>query len=80
MRYTTFNKKFSTISSFDTIGYDKNEKRLCVYFFNEEVYEFYDVDEGTIYQFIISPNKEKFYYHHIFLKYEFSILNISISS
>lgn len=61
MNYTTFNTEHSLLTTFDTIGYDKNSKTLHILFFDGEHQTYYDISESIIFNFLISYDKEAFF-------------------
>lgn len=60
MRVTTFNRQLWGISSFESIGYDKEKKLCVVYFLDGSSLEFSEVEEVVVFQFIIAKEKEDF--------------------
>lgn len=70
MIYTSFDNTISRLSSFDTIGYDKEKQLLKVIFFNGTSIIYKHVLEFDIFSFIISQDKESFYQQHICNQYE----------
>ncbi|OZM57799.1 hypothetical protein CIB95_05390 [Lottiidibacillus patelloidae] len=65
MKFTTFNRVLWNLKQFDTIGYDKTTKTLIVKFFSGEEKKFTNISEETIFEFIIAPQKEQFFYDKI---------------
>lgn len=65
MKYTTFNSTVSQLTSYNTIGYDKNSETLQIKFLNGEEKTYYHVPELTIFKLLISEDKESFYREHI---------------
>jgi hypothetical protein len=65
MKFTTFNRVLWNLQQFDTIGYDKSTETLLVKFFSGEEKEFTNISEETMFEFIIAPQKERFFYEKI---------------
>lgn len=65
MNYTTFNTALSHLSSFNTIGYDKETETLHIQFFNGDDKTYHNVPEALIFKLLISEDKESFYHEYI---------------
>ncbi|MBM7645850.1 hypothetical protein JOD45_002069 [Scopulibacillus daqui] len=61
MNFTTFNKDFSRLESFDTIGYDRQTETLQIIFFDGSKKTYFHVSEQTVFRFLLSENKEAYY-------------------
>ncbi|KGX83161.1 hypothetical protein N783_05930 [Pontibacillus marinus BH030004 = DSM 16465] len=57
---TQFDQRKWNLKTFDKIGYDHDEKRLYIFYLNGSIVEFSNIEEGMVFQFIVSINKESF--------------------
>ncbi|MFG6114243.1 KTSC domain-containing protein [Halobacillus sp. MO56] len=78
MKYTDFDPNIWGNQSFVKIGYDKNAKQLCIFFHNQRVVYFDQVEEKTVFQFIISTDKEAFLKDIFWREYEHRWLTSSL--
>lgn len=58
MRTTTFDQNKWNLKTFNKIGYDPDEKRLYIFYFNGSVVEFSSIEEEVVFKFILSLDKE----------------------
>jgi hypothetical protein len=58
MKKTVFNPKLWNLSTFSEIGYEKQKKKLYIFYHNGEILEFNSVPEKFVFQLIISTDKE----------------------
>lgn len=57
---TLFDQRKWNLKTFDKIGYDHDGKRLYIFYLNGSIVEFSNIEEGMVFQFIVSLNKESF--------------------
>ncbi|WP_226036982.1 hypothetical protein [Aquibacillus saliphilus] len=60
MNVTTFDCNLWDLTLFEKVGYDKNNNVFVIYYFDGVQIEFSEIEELTVYQFIISTSKEEF--------------------
>jgi KTSC domain len=75
LNVTTFNRSLWNLTSFEKIGYDKDKQLLTVFDLQGGVTEFSQVDEQTVFEFIISTNKEGFIQTVLFKDFSFKHYN-----
>lgn len=69
MYYTTFDRTRWNINDFETIGYDKETMTLVIEFLSGETRTHTNVPEETVFQFVVSTDKETFYCEQISKQY-----------
>lgn len=65
LRFVKFDPNLSRLISFDTIGYDVRTQLLKVMKFNDEYEAYEDVPEATIFEWLITIDKEAYYQDRI---------------
>ncbi|TCP32292.1 KTSC domain-containing protein [Scopulibacillus darangshiensis] len=65
MNYAKFDKKISTLVTFDTIGYDRETEKLQIKFYDGTLETYADVPEEIVFAFLLSFDKEAFYKRNI---------------
>ncbi|GGH89033.1 hypothetical protein JOD43_004454 [Pullulanibacillus pueri] len=65
MKKIQFNRELSRLETFDTFGYNKESKELKIFFDDGHTEHFSNISEATIFNFLVSEDKENFLHKNI---------------
>ncbi|MDC3415606.1 KTSC domain-containing protein [Aquibacillus salsiterrae] len=71
MKSTTFDRKLWNLSSFEKVSYNKCNQIFTVYFHNGSQIDFSEVTEETVFQFVISIDKENYLQSHLLVNFPY---------
>ncbi|MFD1018847.1 KTSC domain-containing protein [Thalassobacillus hwangdonensis] len=75
MNFATFDSVLWGNESFEQIGYDKTGKQLHIYFVNGLIGQFEEVEEMTVFHFLITTEKEAFIKKVLMPNYSYQLMN-----
>lgn len=73
MNKTIFTQKIWGLTKFNEVGYDAENKTFTIFYFDNTILEFFDVDEEVVFQLIISPDKNHFIEDVLITNYNYNV-------